>query len=103
MKKLLGVALGIVTSIGGFLDAGSIATSAQATFGNALLWSVVLGTVCVIFLVEMSGRFSIASRHWGFPLFLASLAITCFGAALELSLASAYTVAQPSAGAGART
>ena len=65
MKKLLGIALGIVTSIGGFLDAGSIATSAQAgaAYGFALLWAVLLGTVCVIFLVEMSGRFAIVSRH----------------------------------------
>jgi Mn2+/Fe2+ NRAMP family transporter len=65
MKKLLGIALGIVTSIGGFLDAGSIATSAQAgaAFGYALLWAVGLGTICVIFLVEMSGRFAIASGH----------------------------------------
>jgi Mn2+/Fe2+ NRAMP family transporter len=65
MKKLLGIALGVITSIGGFLDAGSIATSAQAasTFGSSLLWAVLLGTVCVIFLVEMSGRFSIVSGH----------------------------------------
>src|SRR3954471_23536593 len=65
MKKLLGIALGIVTSIGGFLDVGSIATSAQAGagFGYALLWAVLLGTLCVIFLVEMSGRFSIVSGH----------------------------------------
>ena len=65
MKKLLGIALGIVTSIGGFLDAGSIATSAQAgaAFGYGLLWALALGTVCVIFLVEMSGRFAIASGH----------------------------------------
>jgi len=54
-----------VTSIGGFLDAGSIATSAQAgsTYGYSLLWAVLLGTICVIFLVEMSGRFSIVSGH----------------------------------------
>lgn len=65
MKKLLGAALGVVTSIGGFLDAGSIATSAQAgsTYGYSLLWAVLLGTICVIFLVEMSGRFSIVSGH----------------------------------------
>ena len=65
MKKLLGIALGIVTSIGGFLDAGSLATSAQAgaAFGYSLLWAVALGTICVIFLVEMSGRFSAVSRH----------------------------------------
>jgi Mn2+/Fe2+ NRAMP family transporter len=65
MKKILGIALGVVTSIGGFLDAGSIATSAQAgaAFGYALLWAIALGTLCVIFLVEMSGRFAIASGH----------------------------------------
>jgi NRAMP (natural resistance-associated macrophage protein)-like metal ion transporter len=65
VKKLLGAALGVVTSIGGFLDAGSIATSAQAgsTYGYSLLWAVLLGTICVIFLVEMSGRFSIVSGH----------------------------------------
>jgi Mn2+/Fe2+ NRAMP family transporter len=65
VKTLLGAALGVVTSIGGFLDAGSIATSAQAgsTYGYALLWAVLLGTICVIFLVEMSGRLSIVSGH----------------------------------------
>jgi Mn2+/Fe2+ NRAMP family transporter len=65
VKKLLGAALGVVTSIGGFLDAGSIATSAQAgsTYGYSLLWAVLLGTICVVFLVEMSGRFSIVSGH----------------------------------------
>ena len=65
MKKLLGITLGIVTSIGGFLDVGSIATSAQAgaAFGYLLLWAVLLGTICVIFLTEMSGRFSIVSGH----------------------------------------
>jgi Mn2+/Fe2+ NRAMP family transporter len=92
MKKILGMALGIVTSIGGFLDAGSIATSAQAgaAYGFALLWAVLLGTVCVIFLVEMSGRFSIVSRHtitdavrkrFGF-----GAVIVPFGAALLVNL-----------------
>jgi Mn2+/Fe2+ NRAMP family transporter len=65
MKKALEVALGIVTSVGGFLEVGSIATSAQAgaTYGFRLLWAVVLGTVCLIFLVEMSGRLAAVSRH----------------------------------------
>ena len=87
MKKLLGIALGIVTSIGGFLDVGSIATSAQAgaAFGYALLWAVFLGTLCVIFLVEMSGRFSIVSGHtitdairkrFGFAAFIVPFAAT---------------------------
>jgi Mn2+/Fe2+ NRAMP family transporter len=65
VKKILNVALGIVTSIGGFLDVGSIATSAQAgaSFGYALLWALLLGTICVVFLVEMVGRLGAISKH----------------------------------------
>jgi Mn2+/Fe2+ NRAMP family transporter len=65
MKKYLEVALGIFTSIGGFLEVGAIATTAQAgaQFGFRLAWVLLLGTICVIFLVEMSGRLSAVSRH----------------------------------------
>lgn len=81
----MSVSLGIVTSIGGFLDVGSIATSAQAgaAFGFSLLWSVLLGTICAVFLMEMAGRFSAVSRHtmtdamrkrFGFPLFVVPFA-----------------------------
>jgi Mn2+/Fe2+ NRAMP family transporter len=65
MKKLLEIALGIVTSIGGFLDVGAIATAAEAgsIFGFQLIWAIVLGTICVICLVEMSGRLAAVSRH----------------------------------------
>jgi NRAMP (natural resistance-associated macrophage protein)-like metal ion transporter len=65
MSKLLKVALGIFTSIGGFLEIGAIATTAQAgaAFGFQLIWAVVLGTICVIFLVEMSGRLAAVSGH----------------------------------------
>lgn len=65
MKKALEIALGIVTSIGGFLDVGSIATAAQAgaAFGFQLIWAIVLGTICIIFLVEMSGRLAAVSKH----------------------------------------
>ncbi|TPK98735.1 divalent metal cation transporter [Mesorhizobium sp. B2-4-12] len=65
MKKLLEISLGVVTSVGGFLEIGSMATAAQAgaLFGFQLIWSVVLGTVCIIFLVEMAGRFAAVSRH----------------------------------------
>jgi Mn2+/Fe2+ NRAMP family transporter len=64
-KKYFEVALGVVTSIGGFLEAGSIATSAQAGagFGYQLLWPVALGTLCVIALIEMSGRLAAISHH----------------------------------------
>lgn len=65
MKKILAVALGIVTSVGGFLEIGSIATAAQAGagFGYQLIWAIVLGTLCIAFLVEMSGRFAAVSKH----------------------------------------
>jgi Mn2+/Fe2+ NRAMP family transporter len=65
MSKLLKIALGIFTSIGGFLEIGAIATTAQAgaAFGFNLIWAVVLGTICVIFLVEMSGRLAAVSHH----------------------------------------
>jgi Mn2+/Fe2+ NRAMP family transporter len=65
MKKFLQVALGVVTGIGGFLEVGSVATAAQAgaSFRYALLWSIVLGTICLIFLVEMTGRLAAVSKH----------------------------------------
>src|SRR3954452_8718444 len=65
MKKLIKIALGIFTSIGGFLEVGAIATSAQAgaAFGFQLIWAIVLGTICIAFLVEMGGRLAAVSKH----------------------------------------
>ena len=62
---MLQVALGIVTAVGGFLEVGSVTTAAQAgsSFGFRLLWPIALGTLCLIFLVEMSGRLSAVSKH----------------------------------------
>lgn len=65
MKKALEITLGILTSIGGFLDVGAIATAVQAgaSFKFQLIWAIALGTICVVFLVEMSGRLAAVSRH----------------------------------------
>ena len=65
MKNVMNLALGIVTSIGGFLDVGAIATAALAgaAFGLQMLWVLALGTVCVIFLTEMAGRLACVSHH----------------------------------------
>jgi Mn2+/Fe2+ NRAMP family transporter len=54
-----------VTSIGGFLEAGSIATPAPAgaPFSYRFLWPIALGTLCIILLVEMSGRLAAISHH----------------------------------------
>ena len=65
MKKVFEIALGIVTSIGGFLEIGSLITSAQAgaQFGYRLAWAIGLGGLCLIFLIEQSGRFAAISKH----------------------------------------
>jgi Mn2+/Fe2+ NRAMP family transporter len=64
-KQLIEVALGVLTSVGGYLDVGAVATSAQAgaEFGFRHLWVLGLGTLVVIFLVEMAGRFAAVSGH----------------------------------------
>ncbi|MDP9359924.1 MAG: divalent metal cation transporter [Acidobacteriota bacterium] len=65
MKKFLQISLGIVTGIGGFLEVGSIATAAEAgaSFRYALIWAIALGTICLIFLIEMTGRLAAVSKH----------------------------------------
>ncbi len=65
MSKLFEIALGIVTGIGGFLETGSLATAAQAgaAFGYRLAWAILLGTVCIAFLIEMAGRLAAVSHH----------------------------------------
>jgi len=65
VRKILQVSLGIVTAIGGFLEVGSIATAAQggALFEMRLLWAILLGTLALIVLVEMAGRFAAVSGH----------------------------------------
>jgi Mn2+/Fe2+ NRAMP family transporter len=80
MKKMLQITLGIITSVGGFLEIGSVTTAIQggASFGYQLLWAILLGTLCLIFLVEMSGRLAAVSKQtivgamrerFGFPFF----------------------------------
>ena len=92
MKKIFQITLGIITSVGGFLEIGSVTTAAQAgaAFGYQLLWAILLGTLCLIFLVEMSGRLSAVSKHtivdamrerFGFPFFsivLAGMVLVAF-------------------------
>ena len=96
MKRWLGVALGIVTSIGGFLEIGSIATAAQggAAYRYQLAWAIILGTICIALLVEMSGRFAAVSKHTiadamrervGIHFFLVPLTLVFFISVLTLS------------------
>jgi Mn2+/Fe2+ NRAMP family transporter len=84
MKKLLGITLGIMTALGGFVDLGQIVftTQAGALFGYQLLWSIVVGTLAIIVYMEMCGRVAVVARKpvfavvrdcLGFPLGLVTL------------------------------
>jgi hypothetical protein len=50
MRKVLGITLGIMTALGGFVDFGQIVFTLQAgaSFRYALLWPIVLGTIAII-------------------------------------------------------
>src|SRR3954464_936273 len=65
MKKLLGIALGIMTALGGFVDLGQIVftTQAGALFGYQLLWAAVLGTAAIIVYMEMCGRIAVVAKE----------------------------------------
>jgi Mn2+/Fe2+ NRAMP family transporter len=84
MKNVLAITLGILTAIGGFVDVGAVATAGQAgaKFGLGLVWAMLLGTLAIILLVEMSGRLAAVSGHtyaeairerFGFKLYLLPL------------------------------
>ncbi|MFP3459741.1 Nramp family divalent metal transporter [Arthrobacter globiformis] len=63
MKRLLGVALGILTAIGGFVDIGDLVTNAVvgSRFGMSLVWVVAVGVVGICVFANMSGRVAAAS------------------------------------------
>jgi manganese transport protein len=68
MKKFLGITLGILTAIGGFVDIGDLvansATGARFRFG--LAWVVFVGIGGIIVYAEMAGRVAAIS---GRPVF----------------------------------
>jgi Mn2+/Fe2+ NRAMP family transporter len=77
MKNITKVLLGVLTSVGGYLEVGSLGTALQAgsSYRYGLLWPIALGTVCIACCVEMSGRlaavnketvYSAAREHFGF-------------------------------------
>jgi Mn2+/Fe2+ NRAMP family transporter len=70
VKKYLGVALGVLTAIGGFVDIGDLVTNAQvgARFGLSLAWATVLGVAGICVFAEMSGRVAAVSGRATFDL-----------------------------------
>jgi len=65
VSVLVDLLLGIVTSIGGFVEVGSISTSSQAgaEFGFQLLWAVAVAAGMLALLTEMSGRLAVMSKR----------------------------------------
>src|SRR5437868_13663231 len=65
MRKLLGITLGIMTALGGFVDLGQIVftTQAAALFGYKLLWTIVLGSAGIIVYMEMCGGVAVVARE----------------------------------------
>lgn len=100
MKKLLGLTLGIMTALGGFVDLGQIVftTQAGALFGYQLLWPIVLGTVAIIIYMEMCGRVAVVAKQpvfavvrkrlgfkLGFATLIASTALNVITCAAEIA------------------
>jgi Mn2+/Fe2+ NRAMP family transporter len=67
---LLAVTLGILTSMGGFVDVGDFVASAQsgARFGMSLAWVTVLGVVGICAYAEMAGRVTTITKRATFDL-----------------------------------
>ncbi|MGZ4677882.1 MAG: NRAMP family divalent metal transporter [Acidimicrobiia bacterium] len=70
MKRLFAVTLGVLTAIGGFMDAGDIVANATAgaRFGMGLLWAMVLGVGGIVVYAEMAGRVAAVSGRPTFDL-----------------------------------
>jgi manganese transport protein len=70
MKKFFGIALGILTAIGGFVDIGDLVANAEtgSRFRMSLAWAVILGVVGIILYAEMAGRVAALSERPVFDL-----------------------------------
>ena len=70
MKKVLGIMLGVLTAIGGFVDIGDLVANAEtgARFKWGLAWVVVVGIVGIVVYAEMSGRVAAVSGRATFDL-----------------------------------
>jgi manganese transport protein len=87
VKRLLGVALGILTAIGGFLDIGDMVTNAVvgSRFGLSLAWVVVVGVVGICLFAQMSGRVAAVSGRATFEIIRERLGPRAAGANLTAS------------------
>src|SRR5436190_11792983 len=110
MKKILGITLGILTAIGGFVAIGDLVANAAtgARFEMGLAWVVVVGVIGIVVYADMAGRvaavtgrpvFDLIRERLGVRVGLANLLASTFinfltitaeiaGVALALQLAS---------------
>ncbi len=92
MTRWLGVALGILTAIGGFLDIGDIVTNAVvgSRFGLALAWVVPIGVIGICLYADMAGRVAAISGRATFEIIRERLgprlAIANLGASFGINL-----------------
>ena len=99
MRKLLGVTLGIMTALGGFVDFGQIVFTMQAgaLFNYRLIWTILLGTIAIIVYMEMCGRVAVVAKEpvfavvrdrlgarWGLIVLIASNLLNLITCAAEL-------------------
>ena len=70
MRKLVEIALGVLTAIGGFVDIGDLVASTEtgARFGLGLAWVLLVGVVGIIIYAEMAGRVASVSGRAVFDL-----------------------------------
>ena len=109
MKRVLGIFLGILTAIGGFVDMGDLVANAAtgARFDMNLAWVVPVGVGGIVVYAEMSGRvaaicgrpvfdlvrerlgprFGLANLLASFAINLLTLTAEIAGVAIALSLA----------------
>jgi manganese transport protein len=70
VKRFLGVTLGVLTAMGGFVDIGDIVANTEtgARFGMSLLWAVAVGVIGICLFAEMAGRVAAVSNRPVFDL-----------------------------------
>jgi manganese transport protein len=70
VKTILGVALGVIAAIGGFVDIGDLVFNAQAgaSVGTPVLWATPIGVLGIMVFAEMSGRIVAVSKKPNFVL-----------------------------------
>jgi Mn2+/Fe2+ NRAMP family transporter len=68
--KILGVLLGVLTAVGGFIEIGDLVFLGQAgsLFGYETLWAIVVGLVGIMVYSEMAGRVAAVSHRPVFDL-----------------------------------